>query len=540
VAVVDSFPALRAIVWAQWRTSHNAFLRAHKGGVALKWLISLLWYGSWVVGAAGAAFLVSGRLPAAIVERGLPGALFLVFFFWQLFPIVLASQGAFLDMRRLLVYPIPPAHLFLLETALRLSTAVEMILLAAGLFVGLAINPTLPFWAPLPVLPFVAFNLLTATGVKAVLGWLLKKRGVRELAVVGFLALTIAPQFLASGSVKPDQWQWLQRFDTAARLMPWAAAANLALGRSLALSFAALSFWLALSYVFARWQFNRSLRIDEASGEPSAKPQSAHANWLDRLIRIPSALLLDPTAALVEKDLRTLTRAPRFRLIFLMAATMGTLIWLPMALRGKDNWAVSNYLTLTAMYAMLLLGEVLYWNIFGFERASVQQWFVTPIRTADVLRAKNAVAVFVTLLSFCLFTAIAAVLPVRSGPAQILDAFSATIVVLTALLGAGNLASVYLPRPINADDAWRNNSGKAQFFLVFTYPLLNIPIALAYLARWATDNYWSYHAVLAASFLAMLCFYAAATQTAAEVADARKEAIVSALSHQEGPVSITG
>ena len=67
------------------------------------------------MGAVGAGFLVSGRVPMSIVEKALPGALFLVFFFWQLFPIILASQGAFLDMRRLLVYLRP--HLGMVAVA---------------------------------------------------------------------------------------------------------------------------------------------------------------------------------------------------------------------------------------------------------------------------------------------------------------------------------------------------------------------------------------------------------------------------------------
>ena len=125
---MQSLAPLRAIVWAQSRTSRNFFLRANKGGLAFKWLTSLLWYAIWLLAAAGTAFLVSGQVPMNILEKALPGALFLIFFFWQLFPIILASQGAFLDLRKLLVYPIPPSQLFLLEIVLRVSTAIEMIL----------------------------------------------------------------------------------------------------------------------------------------------------------------------------------------------------------------------------------------------------------------------------------------------------------------------------------------------------------------------------------------------------------------------------
>jgi hypothetical protein len=162
---VESLAPLRAIIWAQSRTSRNFFLRANKGGLAFKWLMSLLWYGVWLLGAAGAAFLVSGRVPMNIVARALPGALFLIFFFWQLFPIILASQGAFLDMRKLLVYPIPDNQLFLLETVLRVTTAFEMIFVCGGVIIGLLLNPDVPCWGPLAILLFMALNLLLATGI---------------------------------------------------------------------------------------------------------------------------------------------------------------------------------------------------------------------------------------------------------------------------------------------------------------------------------------------------------------------------------------
>jgi hypothetical protein len=75
---VEQLGPLRAIVWAQWATSRNFYMRANKGGLVLKWLMGLLWYGMWALGAVGAGYVVSGRVPMGIVERALPGALFLV------------------------------------------------------------------------------------------------------------------------------------------------------------------------------------------------------------------------------------------------------------------------------------------------------------------------------------------------------------------------------------------------------------------------------------------------------------------------------
>lgn len=538
---MESLGALRAIVWAQWRTSRNFYLRANKGGLVFKWLMGLGWYGMWALGAAGAGFLVSGRIPMNLAQRAFPGALFLVFFFWQLFPIILASQGAFLDMRRLLVYPIPESQMFLLEVVLRITTAIEMVLVCAGLIIGLTLNREVPWWGPLAIPVFMAFNLLLATGVKSLLERLFKKKGVRELMMVVFLGLILLPQFFAASMQDgaAPSFPILQKFSTVFSVLPWTTTARLAFGRPSGLAVASLTAAVALAYLFARLQFARSLQLDESAAPTPQRAESAQNSRFDAILRWPDALLLDPVAALVEKDLRTLSRSPRFRLIFMMGSTFGAVLWLPQALRAQNGWMAHNYITMASLYGILVLGEVLYWNVFGFERAGAQYWFATPIAFRDVLRAKNFVAIVYTLLAITVLSAIALLLPIGAGLAQLADALAAASVFLVSVMGGGNLTSVYLPRPIDAEQAWRNNSSKTQFMLLLAYPVLSIPVALAHLARWATESYWAYHAVLAVALVVALCFYNAATETAVEVAEARKETIVAALSRQDGPVSLT-
>lgn len=538
---MEQLRPLRAIVWAQWATSRNFYMRANKGGLVLKWLMGLVWYGMWVLGSVAAGYVVSGRVPMGIVERALPGALFLVFFFWQLFPILLASQGAFLDLRRLLVYPIPEGQMFALEVALRVTTAVEMLLVCAGLMVGLWCNPEVRVWAPLVILVFMVFNLFLATGIKALMERWFKKKGVRELMMVFFLALILVPQLFAAGIQEgmPNQFALLDQFAVVMRVTPWIAVGALALGKGGGVAVASLTVSTALAYLFARIQFARSLRLEEGEGDGPRKAEKTESTWLDAVVRWPGAVLLDPVAAVVEKDLRTLARSPRFRLIFMMASTFGAVLWLPQALRSKGGWMANNYITMASLYGILVLGEVLYWNVLGFERTGAQQWFVTPVGFRDVLRAKNMVAIVFTVLTIAILSAIAMVLPIGVGATQVADALSAAAVFLVSVMGGGNLTSVYMPRPIDPDQAWRNNASKTQFMLLAAYPVLTIPVAMAHLARWATDSYWAYHAVLGVAFVVALCFYHVATETAVEVAEERKENIVAALSRTDGPVSIS-
>ena len=110
---------------------------------------------------------------------------------------------------------------------------------------------------------------------------------------------------------------------------------------------------------------------------PSHRPKSVL--WTDRLYRLPALVLPDPLGAIVEKELRSLVRTPRFRLVFVMGFSFGLVVWLPMMLRGRvTHSAVSgNFLTVVSLYALFLLAQVTYGNAFGFDRSAAQTLFLS-------------------------------------------------------------------------------------------------------------------------------------------------------------------
>jgi ABC-2 type transport system permease protein len=531
-------------LWAQWRSTRNLLTRGGKGGMLVTVFTYVLWYSSWAAAAAGAYLLTSGAVPLAILHRILPSGLFFVCFFWQMFPLMLASQGAYLDLPRLLVYPIPQRQLFLLEVALRISTGLEMLLVAAGLAAGLAANPGIPALAPLFIAILVVFNLFLSSGIKSLSGWLMRRRGARELIMLVFIAVLIVPQLFVAGieSGSFERFRHVRDFVTAAAYFPWTAAGHAALGRAGAGFPAALLAWTLAVYAFARWQFARILRLEDQSGAPQTSPTSPvrTSSWIDNFSRWPSQLVRDPLAALIERDIRILLRSPRFRLIAMMASCFGCLLWLPMALRGESNWIRQNYLVMACLYANLLIGEVLYWNAFGFELSAAQHWFSSPVPFRVVLRAKNAAAIFLTFCILSVTLGLSLLLPVPIGMRQIADAVAASLAFLIPMLAFGNLTSIYMPRPVRSQEAWKSSTGKTQFALLFLMPLLSIPILLAFLARWATGNLWAYFVVLGVVLVVEILFYIVATETAVEAAGERKELFLETLARKEGPISLAG
>jgi ABC-2 type transport system permease protein len=138
-----------AIVWAQWHTFRNHLPRANKLGLVFTGLLTLVWYGAFAFLAGIAAIILSKADELESIRSILPAALLICFLYWQLIPVLMASMGSSLDIRKLLVYPIPTGELFTLEVLLRITTAVEMLLLLTGAGIGLLLNPRIPLWAPL-------------------------------------------------------------------------------------------------------------------------------------------------------------------------------------------------------------------------------------------------------------------------------------------------------------------------------------------------------------------------------------------------------
>jgi ABC-2 type transport system permease protein len=151
---------IAAILRAQWLSMR---LGGNRGRI-FNVLTGVIWYGLWT-GLAYGAFHVVSRTDMATLRTTLPLALMGVCIYWQVIPILSASMGSALDLRKLLAYPIPHGTLFQVEVLLRLTTGAEMVLVLAGGVAGLFRNPETHGWlAVLPVLVFVLFNLLPGFG----------------------------------------------------------------------------------------------------------------------------------------------------------------------------------------------------------------------------------------------------------------------------------------------------------------------------------------------------------------------------------------
>ena len=528
----------RAILWAQFRTTLNFYAKGNRAALWFTAALSAIWYGMCLIGAVALAILFADPDKVRIVERTLPGGLLAACVYWQVVPLMMASAGASLDLKRLAVYPVTRGQLFGLEVLLRFSTGIEMTLLISGAALGLMRNPKMPLWAPLAFLPFIAFNLLLSAGLRDLLGRLLAGKRTREAGILLIVALAALPQLFLLGGTP----EWLKPLlsMTSLALLPWNAAGTLAAGRFVWYAPAALALWVGAAYVFGRWQFERGFLVDAAEAKGAgAEADAPSARVVEWLFRLPSRMLRDPLGAIVEKELRFLSRAPRFRLVFAMGFTFGLLIWLPMAMRsGSAGAFASNYLTFVTVYALMLLGEVSFWNTFGFDRAAAQFYYLAPVPVTAVFLGKNIASAIFVFLEISAVTLVCALFRMPITGLKLVESSLVALVLAAFLIGIGNLASIYYPRPVNPANSWRSTSaGKVQAILMFAYPVLGFPIALAYMARYAFETEWAFFGVMGFAVALAATVYWIALESAAEAAERRKDEIVTALSQTDGPVS---
>ncbi len=369
---------IAAILRAQWLS-----MRLGGRGTAFNILVGLIWYGLW----SGIATLLGGAaatLPARVLVQWLPVGFLGMFAYCQFVPVISASMGSALNLRKLLPYPIPHDRLFVIEVLLRLMNAIEMLMVLTGGVLGLLVNPETGGLAAVPgvaaaAVLFLLFNVLLASGLRSVLTRLFAMRKVRELMTLLVALVWVLPRVLVSVGLFPKTLGGAGILLRTVAL-PWNAAAHLALRASAALGLLSLVGWTLAALWFGRAQFERSLRrgAEEEESAP-VRAQEGRTPLVERFYRLPGLVLRDPVAGIVEKELRSLARTPRFRTVFVMGFTFGLLVWFPLMFHeGAGNAASPHYLVIVCGYALILMGQVSYWNCFGFDRSATAFYFAAP------------------------------------------------------------------------------------------------------------------------------------------------------------------
>jgi ABC-2 type transport system permease protein len=314
---------------------------------------------------------------------------------------------------------------------------------------------------------------------------------------------------------------------------PWGETAALSFGNFAVLPAALLVFWSGAAYVLARTQFRRGLlREDRFHTSSASTSQRARSGALPAIV---ARFFRDPMAALIQRELQSLARMPRFRVVFGMACIFGVLVFIPAALRdgsrGGHGFMSDNFLPIVNLYGLLLLSDALLLNVFGLDRRASQLFFVAPIRLETVLRAKNVAALCFVALETLAVLAFVLLLRIRLTPFSVMGGMAISLVVSVFLVSAGNFVSVSMPRPVDPSSTFRKQAGaRMQLWLLFASLGMLVLVAFPFLARWAFQKDWPFFAVLLMELGIGAIFYKIALDSAVERGLRDRERIVDALS----------
>jgi ABC-2 type transport system permease protein len=401
---------------------------------------------------AGVALAVLAGTGAWKAVRAAPGlrsevaVAGLLFGVWQTWTAVSlsVSERESVDLRRFLVYPIPPARVFgygLVASVVGDPFALVWSLMLAGAFAGAAAARP-GAWLALLALAYLAFAAATVALVallQELLARLLRGRRVRELAIAAVYVGTASLVLFMAGGPRPAlkalrllaHVRWIA-FPPA--LAERAVTALYAGREGIALAWLAL---LAAAAGAAAWAACRlALRGALEGGEQAPRAAVTGAGgW-----RLPGRL-----GPLLEKEGKYVLRHPISSVLALVVPAFAAFV----------GWKVSPRIPAEAgdvVRALPLLGFALYahlatqpfWlNAFGWERGGGQAWFLAH---ADVLVAKNAAAYAFSLALLAASTG-AGVAAGGAPPAWALaGALALHAGIAPWFLAAGNVVSILNPR----------------------------------------------------------------------------------------------
>ncbi|MFZ0637104.1 MAG: hypothetical protein WA755_11445 [Candidatus Acidiferrales bacterium] len=449
-----------AIAGLRWRLLLNS-LRTIRGRlelisrVIIGFSLGMLAFGGSIALGVLGYFAVQNEKPVYLV-----GVFWLIFLFWQLYPVMGSMMAESFDFGSLLRFPVRFSSFYLLSLAYGFFDPVSLIcsLWLTGLLLGIAIaHFALAVWA-LPV--FALFALMNVLLSRVVYTWLerwLAQRKTRELFGILFFIVIIGIQFIGPlmqrwgrhRFASPNQFDGLL---SASRIFPAGLASNALLNAQSGQVVAALVAFIGLAAYAAAFAALLSMRLraqflGENLGESLAPVrvqgrQAVRPAWELRG-------LSGPVAAIFEKEVRYLSRSGPILFTFVMPLVILVLFRVlpgrngegPSFLQRAPDWAFP----VGAAYALLMLTNIMY-NTFGADGGGFQCFLTAPVTFRDVLFAKNLTHAVILGLETASVLLVTILLYGPPSPSVIFATIAALLFALPLTLAAGNMMSVYSPK----------------------------------------------------------------------------------------------
>lgn len=459
---------IRLIGRLRWMLFRNS-LRNIKGRLeavssAILWLMmsGLIFGGGIFFGIATYYLIAHGRW------SWLAGLMWIVFVFWQIYPIFAASTGAQFDFANLLRFPIRFTSFFALSLIYGLFDpgAVASLVWLFGMWIGLGVaRPALLGWALVVLLIFAAMNLFFA---RMVLAWIekwLARRRTREILGFVFILMILSFQLIGPtvGHFQRHHAQlqsgWLLTLLPVANALPPGLAGK-ALERGLALDFASAAQSLLFLLLYAAaflWLLGARLaaqfRGENLSETSTAPPVVASSPKAPRFpvtsTAAPSSWEVPgvsrPIAAIFEKERRYAFRSGPMLLNLVIPVILVVFLGITFRQQTALRRIPELIFPIAVAYTFLIQMNWVF-NSFAFEGTGIQFLLIAPVRFRDVMVGKNLFLGLVSVVEAFLVWAAVSWIFAPPQAVIVLATFAALIYASLTNFAIGNVLSVCYPR----------------------------------------------------------------------------------------------
>jgi ABC-2 type transport system permease protein len=544
---LESSAQLSAIAWLRWRLFINT-LRTLQGKLELlsRVLISIAFTILGLGGASGLAIL-----SYILITQGKPQMLaiflWLIFFFWQTFPIMATAFANPADASDLLRFPLNYSSYFLVRLAYGAFDPASVIgtLWTFGVLVGVTFaKPTLFPWALLVLLAFAAFNLLFMQMIFAWVERWLAQRRTREIMGILFILFTLSFQLIGpltgryGKRARPELQQFVKVLSPIQAVFPPGLAADaIVQGIYPQWSVALSSLALLSAFALVVGCILHVRLLAQYRGENLNEAPAASTLPRDRQLRLGWNLpgISPPVAAVFEKEVRYLLRSgpmlltlimPVFALLVFRFGAMNSARRSVGFLAHASDFAFP----FAAAYMLLMLTNLVY-NTFGGDAAGIQFFYASPASFRDIVKGKNLTHAAI-LAAEAIFAWIAVTYLYGRPALDITIATFAGLLFAAPLnFAVGNVLSMYSPKKLDFSKFGRQRASQmtALAGVLLQLVVVGITFSVFSLARYF-GNAWIATLILLLMAAASFFIYEMILQRVDRLALERREMLVAELS----------
>jgi len=488
---------LAAIANLRWRMFING-LRSKRGKMELasRVIVTSVFAFGGLGGFAGAAAL-SWYMVSENKAEFLAVPLWLIFIFWQFFPVMATAFTNNPDSSELLRFPLTYRSYFLVRLAYGFFDPASALGTVGLLGVLLGVTIARPLLAPWAMFALAVFGLFNLVLMQMIFAWLerwLAQRRTREIFGVLFILTMLSFQMIGpviqhyNRGSHPELGRAVQIAARVQGVLPPGVAADAIAQVSQSHYVSGLESWFVLagltfivSYLLhfrIRAQF-RGENLSEADARPAVKQaQGLQLGW-----ELPG--FSQSVAAVFEKEMRYLARSGPMLLTLIMPVFMLLIFRFGAMNSLRHSHAFSRTPDMAfpgaAAYALLVLTNLVY-NSFGGDGGGMQFFYASPVQFRQILLGKNLTHAAIVIANTFLAWLAVSYLYGRPHLAVTVATFAALLFATPLNFAAGNLLSVYSPKKRDFSTFGRQNVSQTTVLASFGMQIVIVGLGAAVFA----------------------------------------------------------